>query len=313
MQSIINIWTHNGLANRLNIIISALRLSKMSNRILNISWLDTPVRSCLDYIGEYCKFEDMFEDIEGVIVSGLTNAVDYQKLYQFPYWEDKDYVIDVSGNDSIFITHSLYTVISHTDDVKSVFANLKQYIVKPNKVEFDYIGIELGNILRNDIKPIKELQNEIDKCFKTYFKNMVGVHIRKSDGGFVNYDWENIIKILLPRLNEWCGKNEDNGVFLATDDPEVFIEFASKLKKKLICYDPPEILCKIKSTSDDSKFNNDKYNVLCAVVELYLLGKCNKYLIGTADSTFSFCGMLMTDNNTQKYLINSPENVPLIN
>jgi hypothetical protein len=312
MQSIINIWTHNGLGNRLNIIISALRLSKMSNRTLNISWLNTPVRSCLDYIGDYCNFEDIFDNIEGVTVSGL-KEIEYHKLYQFPYWIDKKYVIDISGNDSIFITHSLYTVISDTDDINSIFGNLKEYIVKPNKVEFDYIGNELGNILRNDLKPVKELQNEIDKCYKTFFKNMVGVHIRKSDGGFVNYDWKNIIKNLLPRLKEWCDKNEDNGVFLATDDPEVFIEFATKLKNKLIYYHPPEILCQTKSSTDGSKFNNDKYNVLCAVIELYLLGKCNKYLIGTTDSTFSFCGMLMTDTETQKYLINSPDNVPLIN
>jgi hypothetical protein len=33
-------------------------------------------------------------------------------------------------------------------------------------------------------------------------------------------------------------------------------------------------------------------------------------IIGTVDSTFSICGMLLTDKDVVKYLINSEESVP---
>jgi hypothetical protein len=59
-----------------------------------------------------------------------------------------------------------------------------------------------------------------------------------------------------------------------------------------------------------SKFNNDKFNVLCGVVELFLLSKCNRYIIGTADSTFSVSAMIMADKETQKYLFNDVSNLP---
>ena len=90
---------------------------------------------------------------------------------------------------------------------------------------------------------------------------------------------------------------------------DVYIEFASSLGSKLIFYNPPDNLNNSVSTSGN-KFSNDKFNVMCAVVELYLLGSCNKMIIGTADSTFSLCAMLMTDDNVKKFLINSVDNVP---
>lgn len=308
-MSYINVLTFNGLANRLNAIISALRLAKKSNRTLHISWLHTPVRSCLEYIGDFCNFEDIFK-VEGFLVNSDDKLPpQFEKNYEFQYWLEKDHIIDIKGTDNIFINYALYTLVSTEDNSDSIFVNLKKYISEPHKVEFDYIGEELADILRNDLKPIDELQTEIDKYHIKFYPNMIGIHVRNSDGGFSKYDWKGIVDKLLVQCKNWCNKNKDNGVYLATDDPEIFIKFASKLGSKLIFYDPPECLANTRSTSS-GKFNNDKYNVLCAVVELYLLGKCNKYLIGTADSTFSFCGMLMTSKDTQKYLVNAPENVP---
>ena len=44
---------------------------------------------------------------------------------------------------------------------------------------------------------------------------------------------------------------------------------------------------------------------------MYLLGKCNRMIIGTVDSTFSICGMLLAENDIQKYLISDEESVPI--
>jgi hypothetical protein len=142
-----------------------------------------------------------------------------------------------------------------------------------------------------------------------FYKNMIGIHIRKSDGGFTKLDWDSIIKKLLLQCKEWCVKDKDNGIFLATDDSSVYVDFAIKLGNKLIFYDPPKVLCDT-SSSSYGKFNNDKYNVMCAVVELNLLGNCNKFIIGTCDSTFSVCAMLLSNKDTQKYLMNSVDSIP---
>jgi hypothetical protein len=141
---------------------------------------------------------------------------------------------------------------------------------------------------------------------------MLGIHIRGSDGGFIDIDWYNIIEKLLIICEKWCS-NKDNGVFLTADKFEYFTEF-SKLGTKLFFYFPPKVLENTISIDEsNTKFNNDKYNVLSGLVDMYLLSHCNRYIIGTTDSTFSFCGMLLASDTTEKYLINSVTDVENLN
>ena len=304
----ITVVLHNGLCNRLLPLISCIRLAKKVNSKVFIEWTYTPVRSCIAYHGDLCAISELFN-----IPSYISNnpSASHERIYEFRYWENKDHVIDVSDNKDVFVNYALYTIISNDDNQNSFLKNLKSVIVNPQEIILDDIAKDLGYILKNDLTPISLLQNEINKVKENFFPNMIGIHIRKSDGGFASYDWKNINKNLIRQLKQWC-KNNDNGVFLATDDMDTYIEFASSLGNKLIFYNPPDILNNSKSTSGN-KFSNDKFNVMCAVVELYLLGSCNKYIIGTADSTFSLCAMLMTDDNTKKFLINNVENIPVIN
>lgn len=297
---------HNGMCNRLLPLISLIRIAKQTNKIVNIIWTYTPVRSCLAYHGDLCSFEDLFQKTD---ILRLEENIDMniQEIYEFRYWENKDHVVDKS-KDNIFVNYALYTIISNEDDMDTMFKNLRLNIPKPQQIILDNIGKEYGSILLNDIKPIQALQKEIDSMYKTFFKNMIGIHIRRSDGGFSNYNWVEIIKRILSQCKEWCVES-DNGIFLATDDMDTYVQFASCLGSKLIFYNPPDVLCNCKSTSDN-KFSNDKYNTLSAVVELYLLGKCNKYIIGTADSTFSVCAILMSSEGVKNFLINDVSNIP---
>ena len=301
----ITVVLHNGLCNRLLPLISSIRLAKIFNTKVFIEWTYTPVRSCIAYHGDLCAINELFN-----IPSYISNipSQSNERIYEFRYWENKDHIIDVSDNKNVFVNYALYTIISTDDNQNSFLKNLKSVIVNPQEIILDDIAKDLGFILKNDLTPISSLQDEIDKVKNSFFKNMIGIHIRKSDGGFASYDWKNIIKLLLKQSKNWC-KNEDNAIFLATDDMDVYIEFASSLGSKLIFYNPPDNLNNSVSTSGN-KFSNDKFNVMCAVVELYLLGSCNKMIIGTADSTFSLCAMLMTDDNVKKFLINSVDNVP---
>ena len=307
---------HNGLANRLLPLVSCLRLAKKSGRLLNVIFNGTPVRSCIRYDGVPCKYYDLFEkNEENIVVDRDTQGIIYDRIYDFEYWLNKEMVVDVRGDGHVYTNYGLYTIIGVEDDQMSMCKLLRDVIENPGEIQFDKIAKELGEILREDIKPVAELQLEIDKYKNNRFKkNMVGIHIRSTDGGFVDIKWDKMVQDLIQKSKIWCGKSEDNGVFLATDHGKYYVDFASKLvTDQFVFYNPPEKLCGTESTNVD-KFNNDKFNVLCGLVEMYLLGECNNGVVGTASSTFSVCGMLIGEkenNNLRKnYLIKSVEDIP---
>jgi len=302
----IKITVHNGLANRLLPLISIIRLAEQTNRKVNLIFHGTPVRSCLRYDGEPCKFEDLFDPVDNLILNDCRNYY-FERTYNFEYWLNKDMVMDVSGYCNIETNFGLYTIISDKDDTNSIFKNLQNVLKQGCEIKFDTIGNELSCVLKN-LKPVKELRDEITKYDSTFLPNMVGIHIRSTDGGFVNIDWSSIVKKLVLLSQEWT-KNADNGIFLATDNPIFYEQFKILNEKQLFFYEPPTVLCNTTTTQND-KFNNDKYNVLCGLVEMHLLGKCNRSIIGTAESTFSFCAMLLSEQNTKKYLINKVEHIP---
>ena len=306
-KPVITVVVHNGLANRLIPLISCLRLARKSNRQLNVIFNGTPVRSCLTYFGENCKYHDMFEKNDEVnIITNDENYYSNDKIFNFEYWLKKDMIIDISGTENIYTNFGLYTIISQDDDSSSIFVKLQRIICEPCEISFDYIGEELGECFRS-LKPVQELQNEIDKYKSKFYPNMIGFHIRSTDGGFTNIKWKEIIPKYIDISQKWCKLSKDNGVFLATDNPQIYIDFVCSKLRQFVFYDPPNILCNTKS---NTKFKNDKYNVLCALVEIHLLGNCNKAIIGTVDSTFSICSMFLADKSTKKYLVNDVSNVP---
>lgn len=302
----ITVITYNGLCNRLLPLISSIRLSKKSNRNTNMLWGYTPVRSCMTYYGELCKFNELYEEMNELTVDNNINA---DKVFEFKYWENKDHIVDINVEGNITINYALYTIISDDDDKESIFNNLKKSISFSREIVFDDVGKELSSIIKS-FRPKKEFQEEINKYSKKFYKNMIGIHIRKSDGGFTEFSWDNIIRNLIVECRNWCNADMNNGVFLATDDSEVYVDFASCLGSKLIFYNPPRVLGGVTSKN---KFVNDKYNVFCAVIELALLGKCNKYIVGTCDSTFSITAMLLGEDSVKKYLIKDMEGVPNFN
>ena len=301
-MSYLTIVVYNGLCNRLLPLISALRLARKCNKIVNMIWTYTPQRSCLTYFGDYCNLLDLFNKPENLIYE--KTDIDHVKTYDFYYWLNLDLVIDIKIEGNIYVNYALYPIVCEEDNT-DVFLNFKKTLNKKGEFILDDVGKEMADEMKS-LSPINELQIEIEKCFTGFFKEMIGIHIRKTDGGFVKYNWKAIIKKLISQCQKWC--NSERGVFLATDDSEVYVSFASNLGRNLIFYNPPKTLC---GSTSSNKFNNDKYNVICGVVEMYLLGKCNKMIIGTVDSTFSICGMLLGENDVQKYLISDEESVPV--
>ena len=174
-RKLLTVVVHNGLANRLLPLISCLRLAKKSGRLLNVIFNGTPVRSCIRYDGAPCKYYDLFQKNEEILVvdKNTSGTIVYERSYDFEYWLNKEMVIDVSGDGHVYTNYGLYTIIGVEDDQNSMFKLLRDVIEKPGEIHFDDgIAPELGEILRTDIKPVAELQREInlykEKRFKKY-------------------------------------------------------------------------------------------------------------------------------------------------
>ena len=158
------------MANRLLPLVSCLRLAKQSGRLLNVIFKGTPVRTCIRYDGADCKYYDLFQkNEENIVVESETEGVFYERTYDFQYWLNKEMVIDVGGNGHIHTNYGLSTIISVEDDQKSMFKLLIDVIAKPGEIKFDGIAKELGEIFHKDMKPVEELQREIDKYKNSRF------------------------------------------------------------------------------------------------------------------------------------------------
>lgn len=308
----LTVVVHNGLANRLLPLISCLRLAQKTNRTLNIIWNGTPVRSCLRYDGPPCKYDDLFLPHDDITENehGLT----YVREYNFEYWDNKDMTMDVSGTGHIYTNYGLYTIIGEDDDQTSICKRLCDAISKGGELKFDPICHDLGELLRTTLRPVAGIQAEIDRMKGKYFqsqKKMIGIHIRATDGHFATINWNGMVAKLIRESVAWCKQSPDHGILLCTDCPKYYVEFATKMQSQLVFYDPPTELCGVKSTTVD-KFNNDRFNVLCGLIEMNLLGSCDM-VVGTTGSTFSVVGMLMgyESGTSKKYhLMTSESDIP---
>jgi hypothetical protein len=307
----ITVVTYNGLCNRLLPLISVIRLAEKANKKIQVIWTNTPCRTNLTYYGEDCKFEDLFlkPEIITTILPYDPESIENKEIYEFEYWKNIKYIINPYLDKDIFVNYAVSTIISTEDNENSIFKSLLERISISGEIIFDEIGIELSNIIKK-IKPVNELQNEIDKYKCQFTKNVIGVHIRISDGGYTEIDYIKLLNNIIEQLKKWVYLDIENSIFLTTDDNKIYNIFNTEFDNKLLFYKPPEILCGKKSLA---KFNNDIYNTLCGVIDLHLLGNCNTAIIGTCGSSFSICGMLLSDINTKKYLITDKQDIPIFN
>lgn len=141
--------------------------------------------------------------------------------------------------------------------------------------------------------PIKSLKDEITLFSKLFSPKMIGLHLRRTDGTFSERDWTATDKMLKRRMSEWSQQGYQ--FFLATDDEEVSYDFPV-----------------LKYTPSVSKYNNDKHNAQSAVVDMFLLSKCD-VIIGTVHSSFSFTALLLNKPTTDLwYISEDPKTVEQI-
>lgn len=271
----------NGICNRLIPIASAIRISKKCNAKVTVFWTNNPGRAQLAYHGASTQFSDLFEPVNNLEFVSMeeinthlldSDLYDCKKIAYFP-------MINTQTSKNIFVVYSMRMIFCDDEVIH------QQYTLEnAGKFQEDHVYLEMKEVLRI-FTPAKELKSEIDRIYETKMKGktMIGLHIRRTDGSFKEKDWKSTDQALLLRVCSWA--HEGIVFFLATDSPEHEKKYKETLGNSIITYDPPF-----------NKFNNDRDNVLAAVVDLHLLSMCDRAIIGTVESSFSLTAALLSEN-----------------
>ena len=242
-----------GISNRIKCLVSMWRLSDKFNKGLYLHWVKN--HTC------GADFSDLFEN-------------DFKKISKEQ--------LEKIPNEKYTLSET-YRFITLSNEIPDGFAKVFP-TKRGNNIDFEFERIPpevRENILvyLRQIKPIEKIRKIVDYLAKKYdVTNLVGVHVRRGDGGFVGGKGSvgsvssdlNFFK----KMNEILFKDPSTKFLLCTDDQETEDKFKEEFGDKIIIY---------------PKKNRDRTTVLNTqqgLIDLLLLSK-TKHLIGTYLSTFN--------------------------
>ena len=236
-----------GLCNRMRVINSSLELAKRKNTKLLVLWY------CADELN--APFESLFEPVEEFQVINFTSLKDLRKLWYQLTARTKINNADIENNKTDGVLNQ--------DFYESM--KLPAYIFT---WEHFYQADEYFKLF----KPTAELQRRIDEVTKHFTKDMVSVHIRRTDQvtSIAYSKTENFIDL----MNREISANPDVKFFLATDDKDE----ESLLRKTF----PGRIV-----SNENRTLRRDSLDGMYdALLDLYCLAACKK-IIGSYYSSFT--------------------------
>ena len=288
------IHVHSGLNNKLVPILSLLRIAKKENRKLKCFWgNDAYVNKTL------FNFNDLFENIDNlefVTIQEYMNLFNNEntKIYnKFGSDRDRSQIIYNNDKNEIVLFHKIIHLISYNDD--NVIGNYVPY-PRENK-EITQIIVDLRNIAKY-LKPIKEIQDKIDYNI-TNFKNnnVIGIHIRTTDGGFTDIKSGDVFKF----INNLLEENTNSKIYISCDKLELENEIKKIFSNNILFYSNPF------GNNYSDKFNRSSWGTINAVCEMFILSKCNKFY-GTPGSSLSFMVWLLRKDNLLEFWCKNPWN-----
>ena len=252
-----------GLANRIRVIISALALAEKRNDRVVIYWKKDETLNC--------DFHELFEDnellnvkqynwITRLLETGKTNKQIKKFFAKLVY---RIMGIGFNMND----THFPNYVWSNPDyrlNIQDLPKNTNIYISACNEFLFDNKFFEW-------LKPAKEIQFKIDQITNTFGRNIIGIHIRRSDN--LRSIEESPLEVFKVAIYEEIAKNNSVSFFLATDSIEVEEELLKQFNGRITTY--------------KKEYNrNTSQGIKDAMIDLYCLSATNK-VYGSYWSSFS--------------------------
>lgn len=300
----IYITLHNGLGNRLLPMMSILRFARDVNEKMYIHWTGTPCRSLMNIEGnDLVEFYDIFKKVDDIEVISEEDIrkIDQEKgsvKYYFHYDNKEPHVLyPIDKHKNTFVFMAILPVLRESE--KELSNKYKFHNPMYGYFEQDEWYNEVSQYFRSVLKPVTPLDRIINVYFKKFKQNMIGIHLRKTDGGFTEMNWNEIDKHIIDRIKEWFSNNTSLGVFLATDCKDTTKKFKNEFGNKLLTFDPHE-----------DKHKNNAFNTRCAVIDMFLLSKCNKLIVGTFGSTFGLCSAMLSEGTPFFVLSNDQYSLP---
>jgi len=296
MKSII-IETIAGLGNRLVPLFSLYRLCRIHNIKLYIIWekyrIDTKLGTIQDCNVDFNK---IFSNKNITLIkSNEINKKTFPNMTICNF--NKNYSnIDLSlleKYDTLYVKNRFYLFgKSHENISKWIPITKKEGIYKK-----DDLLIDLKKYI-NDFNFDKSILSKVNDMQQKFTKNMLGVHIRGADNSkesFYRSDDKNSINKPnddITHFFEFCNnylKQENSSIFLMTPYQEIENSMKKRYKNKIITNH--------KQNSNMVNNRSNEEGIKNGLIDLLLFSKCDT-IIGTAGSSYSFFGWLLSNNDT---------------
>ena len=283
------ISVYSGLNNKLLPLISLLRIARIENRKIKCYWGNDKFLNSSNF-----QFNDLFNNIDDI--EFISKKEFYREL------KNKNNVIYNNSGSDRNITNTIYKTTLKT----SVFYNIVHCISYEND---NFINkfvpypreytekITMIDELRKNIKNLVPTDNILNKInFDFFDKNQVlGIHIRTTDGGFTDIPKNNIFNYIDLFLKE----HPSYKIYISTDNYDLENKIIKTFPDKIFYLKNPF------GKSYHDKFNRTTYGTKNAVCEMFSLSKC-KYFVGTPGSSFSFMVWLLRNDNSINFWCNNP-------
>lgn len=230
-----------GLCNRLKALKSAIGLMTSLNRRLVVCWrLDREMNISF---GRLFQLPDCFKIYDGVHENFITKTL----------FSKYNWLMNVPDNDA------------------HIAERIKERGLLPSALTTYHDFYEGSESTYDWLKPIDELQSQIDSIRESMPKDIVGVHIRRTDNQTAIAN--SPIDLFMEKLDYEISNNGQKCFFVATDDEATKRLLGERYGERIF-------------TRKGLPSRDDIKGVPNAVIDLFLLASCSK-LYGSCGSTFS--------------------------
>lgn len=260
-----------GIGNRLRTIASCGVIAEEAGRKLRVYWDNKQMNGCL------ARLDELFE-----------NEIEVIQLEELNTLDDCAMCVEKYDADRENLEFGVPTLKNLTDKYGVKGKNGFNYsmneknIIVFNIQFLDNVSLEKSHLFLKKLKPIKKIQENIDKIINdlNLSKNVVGIHARGSDFGVP-------VNFYIDKINEFLKQNPNQKFFLSTED--------KNYEKEIIKTFPNNILYRIKNhyieKNNDlpwghKSFSRDSEHVKEAIEDMYILASTN---IQIYHSLSTFC------------------------
>jgi hypothetical protein len=290
------IYVRSGINNKLVPLLSLLRIAKKENRKIKCCWGEDA------YINKSLfSFLDLFKNINDIEFINMNEYINVfnnvnNKIYNRDGSDrNRNEIIYKKDPNTIIVFNKIVHLISYKED--NVIGNYVPY-PRENK-ETTQIISELRDIVK-DLIPVQEIQNKINETTNTFKnKNVIGLHVRTTDGGFTDIPYKDVFGFINKLLDE--DNNKDKKVYVSCDNLSLENEIKETFSNKVLFFSNPF------GSNYADKFNRSSSGTINAVCEMFILSRCNKFY-GTPGSSLSFMVWLLRSDKFLDFWCKNPWN-----